>query len=247
MKDDKQARPAAKKKRVAPSPAKPATASGTRARKAAATPARVAKERRTQESRSAGMRAQLLQAAIDQLYEHGYAATTTTAVCERARVSRGAMLHHFPTRVDLMLYVVQAVYEEELRLYHEALDKVTDPHRRMLMMPRVLWDVLGRPAGVAVLEVMQGSRSDPVLSTRLTALQAAIEKDSLKQAGTLLGKSGVSLEAARLMVWAIRGLSIARVLSPDPEQVARSVDMLQKMLAAALDSGVLKGKPARRR
>lgn len=214
-------------------------ATGARTRKATA-------QRRTQESRSAGTRAQLLKATVELLYEHGYAATTTTAVCTRARVSRGAMLHHFPTRIDLMLYVVRAVYEEEIRLYHEALDDIEDPNQRTLMMPKVLWNVLGRPAGVAVLEIMQGSRSDAVLSTRLTALQADIEQDSLKQASTLLGKSGVSPEVARLMVWSIRGLSIARLLSPDPEQISRSVDMLQKMLAVALDAGVLKSAPARR-
>lgn len=200
--------------------------------------------RRTQEDRSAGMRARLLKAAIDALYAHGYAATTTTLVCESARVSRGAMLHHFPTRVDLMLYVVQAVYEEEVMLYHAELDPIVDPAQRWLMFPEVLWKVLGRPSGVAVLEILQGARSDQTLSARLRPLQARIERDSFKRGAELLGRNtAVRPEAARLAVWAIRGLSIARLVSTRPAEAHKSVQLLRDMFKVALDAGLFAHDP----
>jgi hypothetical protein len=34
----------------------------------------------------------------------------------------------------------------------------------------------------------------------------------------------------RLVVWAVRGLSIARVLAPDPEEIEKSVTLLRRML-----------------
>jgi len=57
--------------------------------------------------RSASTRAKLLNATIECLYDLGYHQTSTVLVTERAKVSRGAMLHHFPTKADLAYYFVQ--------------------------------------------------------------------------------------------------------------------------------------------
>jgi AcrR family transcriptional regulator len=200
-------------------------------------------QRRTQESRSAATRARLLEVAVESLYTKGYAATSTTVVAEGAGVSRGAMLHQFPTKVDLMLFVVQAVYEEDIRLYHEALDPIADPKERLRAFPRAVWEVLCRPAGVAVLEIMQGSRSDPVLSERLKPLQKQIEEDSYKQAGALLnwGTRASSPDKSRLLVWAFRGLSIARLLADEPAEIEKSVDLLSELLIATVDPGLIAG------
>ena len=66
--------------------------------------------RRTQEERSAATQTRLLDAAVECLVELGYGATTTTVVAERAGVSRGAQLHHFATRADLVGAAVQHVF-----------------------------------------------------------------------------------------------------------------------------------------
>ncbi|MDT5024109.1 MAG: hypothetical protein QOE61_535, partial [Micromonosporaceae bacterium] len=55
------------------------------------------KARRTQEQRSAEMRVRLLDATIECLVEYGYAGTTTPRVAEKAGVTRGAQVHHFPS------------------------------------------------------------------------------------------------------------------------------------------------------
>ena len=61
-----------------------------------------ASQRRTQAERSATTQGKLLVAALECLVEHGYGGTTTTLVAERAGVSRGAQLHHYPTRAALV-------------------------------------------------------------------------------------------------------------------------------------------------
>ena len=205
--------------------------------------------RRTQESRSAATRARLLEVTVDSLYTSGYAATTTTVVAENAGVSRGAMLHQFPTKVDLMLFVVQAVYEEDIRLYHAALDPIADPKERLRAFPRAVWEVLCRPAGVAVLEIMQGSRSDPVLSERLKPLQTQIEKDSFKQAAALLSWKNrrASPEKARLLVWAFRGLSVARLLTDKPAEIEKSVNLMSELLIATIEDAPDIEAPAARK
>jgi AcrR family transcriptional regulator len=197
--------------------------------------------RRTQEDRSAATRARLLKAAVNSLYTRGYAATTTMIVCEDSGVSRGAMLHQFPSKVDLMLYVVKAVYEEDVALYQKALAPIEDPRERLLSFPEVAWQVLSRPAGVAVLEIQQGSRSDPALSARLKPLQKEIEQDSFRQTAAIIGHAGgrASAAATRLFVWALRGLSVARVLTDEPSDIDKSVKLLRELLIAATDAEVL--------
>ena len=98
-------------------------------------------------------------------------------VADEAGVSRGAMQHQFPTRTDLMLFVVRAVFDEEMAVYAERLRAVPDPKAQALALPELVWEVLSRPSGVAVLEILQGSRSDPVLAERLAPLQAQIERE----------------------------------------------------------------------
>ena len=151
-----------------------------------------ARLRRTQAERSAGTRSALLAAAIRALHEQGYGATTTMLVAERAGVSRGAMLHQFRTKADLMTFVVEAVYAEELERYAERFSAMTGPQEIILAYPEVVWEVLSRPSGVAVLEILQGSRSDPVLAEKLAPIQARIENDALAYVRSTTGVSSTT-------------------------------------------------------
>src|SRR5882672_9007518 len=89
--------------------------------------------RRTQEERSATTRALLLDATLECLTELGYARTTTTEIAERGGVSRGAQLHHFPTKAELVTEAVEHLFErrnEESREPFARLPVNTEEPRR---------------------------------------------------------------------------------------------------------------------
>ncbi len=66
---------------------------------------------------------------------------------------------------------------------------------------------------------------------RLDILQAEIERNALALLGRWFGDGGSGSKALmRLVVWAVRGLSIAQVLAPDPEEIEKSVTLLRRML-----------------
>ncbi len=91
-------------------------------------PARVPQGERTRL-----MRARLLDATVELLVERGFAGTTTTLVSERAGVSRGAQLHHFPTKNDLVVAAVEHLTEvrgAELAAAAAALPPDVPPHPR---------------------------------------------------------------------------------------------------------------------
>lgn len=200
--------------------------------------------RRTQAERSAFTQAAIVEAAIESLYTNGYAATTTTVVAEAAHITRGAMLHHFGSKVDLMAHVVETVYLRELEAYGEAMGGLKGGADILLAMCEVVWEVLSRPSGVAVLEILQGSRSDPVLAERLKPVQAKIEANARRIVERNTGLRGDrALALMRLIVWSARGLSIAKVLAPDGEKVGDAVAMLRDMLENSIRTGHIKLDP----
>ncbi|MBL7396082.1 hypothetical protein, partial [Escherichia coli] len=48
-----------------------------------------------------------------------------------------------------------------------------------------------------------------------------------------------SLSAMRLFVWAVRGLSIAQVLAPEPRSIESSVLFFRRIVEAAVESGLV--------
>jgi AcrR family transcriptional regulator len=67
---------------------------------------------KTQEERSTATRDALIRAAIDLVAERGYAAATTNLVADRAGVSRGALQHHFKSRDELIVAVMEQLRRE---------------------------------------------------------------------------------------------------------------------------------------
>ncbi len=59
--------------------------------------------------RATGARDRLMQAALELFLERGYDAVPTEEILARAGVSRGAMYHHFPGKIDLFRAVFEGV------------------------------------------------------------------------------------------------------------------------------------------
>lgn len=74
---------------------------------------------RWQQQKSARTRMRLIEAAVDCLVQGGYAGLVMQQVAERTGVSRGAMHHHFSTRMELVAAVVEHVFYERMRLFLE--------------------------------------------------------------------------------------------------------------------------------
>jgi len=71
--------------------------------------------RRTQAERTASTRARLLDATLECLCDLGYARTTTPEIARRAGLSRGAQLHHFPTKAELVTGAIEHLFARRNR------------------------------------------------------------------------------------------------------------------------------------
>ncbi len=71
-----------------------------------------AARRRTQAERSEETRTRILKAAANLIRKRGYARFRTAEVAEEAGLSRGAQLHHFPTKDALVVATLGFVFEQ---------------------------------------------------------------------------------------------------------------------------------------
>ena len=67
-------------------------------------------QRRTQAERTEETRRRILDASVDLLATKGYAGFRTAEVADIAGVSRGAQTHHFPSKDELIVAVVEHVF-----------------------------------------------------------------------------------------------------------------------------------------
>ncbi|GEN98677.1 hypothetical protein NSE01_05100 [Novosphingobium sediminis] len=118
---------------------------------------------RWQQQKSARTRLRIIEAAIDCLVESGYSGLTTQAVVERTGVSRGAMHHHFPTRMELVGAVVEHVFFERMRLFLEDyLEKMKDASEaeRLDIATAAHWRSVQTREYAAYLELAVAARTD---------------------------------------------------------------------------------------
>src|SRR5438477_2812453 len=158
------------------------------------------KPRQTNEERSAQTRAKVLDATVDCLIELGYAGTTTTLISERAGVSRGAQLHHFPTKAELVAAAVEHLANrlgQDLQQEAAALPADGD---RVTAAIDLLWSRFSTPLFPAWLELWVAARTDPELAASLRPLEDRVKRALQKQ--------------TRLMFGSIDGAPIDHALAP---------------------------------
>jgi AcrR family transcriptional regulator len=106
-------------------------------------------------------RGAIVDAAIAQLSEHGYAACSVAAVAARAGVAAGTVYRHFDNKAQLVAEVFRAVVTREVDAVAAAVAADTDPSLRVaavietfagraLKAPRLAYALLAEPVDPAV-------------------------------------------------------------------------------------------------
>jgi AcrR family transcriptional regulator len=196
--------------------------------------------RRTQAERSAHTRERLVAAAIEALHRLGYASISTALVADRAGVSRGAMLHQFPTKADLMAAVVRATFDADVAVYRQGLEGLSDPLDRFLRLVGLAGERFRAPGGVAQTELWNATRSDPELAAVIVPLHHELDSNSYETFRSLysqiVGREDADEIAAihGLVLAALRGLALDSALAPSPRAADAVVRALQDMLTARL-------------
>lgn len=197
-------------------------------------------ERVPQEERTRAMRARLLEATVELLVERGWSGTSTTLVSRRAGVSRGAQLHHFPTKNDLVLAAVEHVTELRGAELAAAARDLPIGRRRTRAVLEMLADHFTSPVFTAALELWVAARTDDNLQQAVGPLEQRIGRDIHRHTVELLGvdeaQAGVR-ELVQATLDLVRGLGLANTISDDTARRERILDEWARTLDARLANG----------
>ncbi len=178
--------------------------------------------KKTQEERSAETRLRLLDACVDCLVDLGYSGTTTGAIQERAGLSRGALMHHYASKTDLLVASVRHLTEqrgENLSAKAQELDGTAD---RLSQALDALWDSFRGRLFTATVELWTASRTDAELRTALRASERSLMRPMAETLASLFGEEISSSprfdEAIEMTLQFLRGAAFTAILRSDRER-----------------------------
>jgi AcrR family transcriptional regulator len=198
--------------------------------------------------RRAATREKLIETTIRCLYEYGYHPTSTVLVAKEACVSRGAMLHQFPTKVDLMIAVADAIMRARGDVYRAELPpRDGDPRERFLAVLDVMWGEMIKPAGVALIEIEMATRSDKTLAKRFDALTDESETTKTASYQRSAERMGINDPAAiaafvQLQHAAITGLSVEALYKGKREKIESALELMRQYQSNFLDGLIAASK-----
>jgi AcrR family transcriptional regulator len=201
------------------------------------------KARRSNEKRSAEMRAALIEAAIQSLCAIGYSKTTTHEICRRAGATSGAIQHHFGSKDELILATLELLRVEMQERFERLNELDGSLEDRCGAMVREMWHTFyGRERYMAVWEIAIGSRGEKafyerVLEQRSNTLRIC-EQVWRKTFGISAKGPREHLDAMHVVLSFLRGLVLYSELNSDGALIESQLAIMTSALV-----GILKSKP----
>ncbi|MFI5429908.1 TetR/AcrR family transcriptional regulator [Aeromicrobium sp. UC242_57] len=183
------------------------------------------------------MRLRLMEATVDCLVELGWSKTTTTVVSRRAGVSRGAQLHHFPSKQDLVLGAVEHLTELRRDDMRRSAAQLPDEGRVRGVL-EILAAQFTSPVFFAALELWVAARTDAELHDAVGPLERRIGRETHVYAVELLGideSLGDNRQLVQATLDMVRGLGLAATLSDDSRRRATILDSWATVLEHELE------------
>lgn len=178
-------------------------------------------KRQNQEERSRQTQARVTQATIECILAKGIRATSTVDVARLAGVSRGALVHHYPSKTLLMQAALEDLLSREVESVREMAVKVKAGELNFDSLLKALHEHFKGDLYMVTLEYLTNARTDPDIMKVLVPLAAKFN-DSLEQIWEQLVASSkhtshqnrVALNATLCMM---RGMGAQSIWRDDPE------------------------------
>ena len=195
-------------------------------------------EKGWQAEKSAMTRLAILEATIQCLLELGYANTTTALIANYAGLSRGAMMHHFPSRMSVMRAVVDHLHQLRLQEYLDLMVDIDDPQRTLTRevirkSVEAAWLYVNLPSFLAYQELLSASRTDAELRQVIDPVEKDFEKQFLDTAKAVFPhwQNLSRLEGAHDMVqFLMKGMALSQITVGKKVRAKRVITYLTAIL-----------------
>lgn len=178
-------------------------------------------KRQNQEERSRNTQARVMQATIECVLAKGIRATSTVDVARQAGVSRGALVHHYPSKTLLMQSALEDLLNQEVESVRQLAVSVQEGDFDFDSLLRVLHEHFKGDLYMVTLEYLTTARTDPDIMKVLIPLAAkfngsleAIWEQLVASSRHTSRKKRVALNATLCMM---RGMGAQSIWRDDPE------------------------------
>lgn len=195
-------------------------------------------QRRTQKQRAEAMRERLLEATLYCLANDGYVGTTISRVLEVAEVSRGAIVHHFPNKNEMIAAAAELLTRRLYIQLGKAIARLELSDDRLHELIYASWkDIFQQPEYVAMNELLQASRRDQELANiirKLWMVGLEVVTNSADHYLESVGDIGSVRQQMVLTQWLLRGMAEDLHLMFDQEIFDQYLRLWTQMLAQQL-------------
>jgi AcrR family transcriptional regulator len=197
---------------------------------------------RSRSERTADSRLLILDAAVACLVEDGYAGASTLAVQARAGVSRGRLLHHFPSRAELLVAAAEHLSTTQLgAVRRRATSLMADEptgRERVERAIDLMWTTFQEPPFWAAMELWTAARTDPDLRAALREeerrLRAAIRAVADCIWGPEIADAPLYGELCELLFTSMRGVAMVYAFEDRPAATDPHLALWKRLAARML-------------
>ncbi len=142
-----------------------------------------------QERRTAVSRQRILDAAVACLVEQGYAGASTLQIQERAGVSRGRLLHHFPSRDELLVAAAEHLAATQVTALRDssAIEAPDGDPARIDQAVEQMWETFHQPYFWAAMELWLAARHNADIRTILGPMEQDLYRSIRRTVAAMFG------------------------------------------------------------
>ena len=165
------------------------------------------------------MRVRLRAAAESLIAETGMETATTVEIARRCGVSRGAMLHHYPRRNDIIIDTAWHVWDRARDVTSRLADDMVEGRLSLReFISRMYEEVFPQRSMLIMLELLVAGRSDTELGRAVSEILTDLFRFYEKFCTRAFAARGASPEQIRsvvtLVVSTLRGLRVQHIADP---------------------------------
>lgn len=194
--------------------------------------------RRTQAERSEETRTRILKAAAQLIRTRGYARFRTADVAEAAGVSRGAQLHHFPTKDALVVATLAYVFEQAQLLSRRRASAVNRPRDLIEAVIDDAREFFFSEHFKVAIDIVLSTSTDQSVRRQILEISRKARRPVEAAWTEALAANGVpgpvAADIVALTLSLVRGLALRTLWDNDPEWFDRLFRVWREMIKVFL-------------
>lgn len=189
--------------------------------------------RKTQAERSSSTQSRVCQATLEALAEVGHGLISTAMIAQKAKVSRGALTHQFPSRNDLLVAALRQLHED-WEIVHPVATNPDETRYSLSELTETLWlNIFSDKRYIAAIELMLAARLDNELGQRLRDEMKRWVDIRDSRVSKLVGfepDNQTDTLKLHLILSVLRGIAVHQSFDPDVATGRKLVDLWKSIL-----------------